>query len=290
MSDLVKRSDATDDSPTPTRRRRLLAGPAALLGAAIVVFTMLVLTSPQARGQQALVSTNPQDIANGQTLFDEHCEACHGYEGKGGVVSGAPALVNVGAAAADFYLSTGRMPLNAPNNEPQANRSPFTEPEIRDLVAYVNALPVITGSSTYGPTIPNVLPLCTKQTGLVTPADCVSLSQGSQLYAVNCAACHQAAGSGGVLSKGNIIPSLHGATLTQAAEAPLIGPKPMPFFNELTNKQISALAHYVVYLKHPADPGGFGISHFGPVAEGFIGVVVGFGVLWFAVRMMGARR
>jgi ubiquinol-cytochrome c reductase cytochrome c subunit len=279
------------DSPTPPRKLRLLAGPAALLGAAVVVFAMLTLASPQARGQESLVSTNPQDIANGQTLFDEHCQACHGFEGRGGVVSGAPALVSVGAAAADFYLSTGRMPLNAPNNEPQQNRSPFTESEIRDLVAYVNALPVITGTYTYGPTIPKVLPLCKDQTSPTTTAsDCVTLSEGSELYAVNCAACHQAAGSGGVLSKGNIIPSLHSATLEQAAEAPLIGPKPMPFFSELSNKQISALAHYVEYLRHPDDPGGFGLSHFGPVAEGFIGVLVGFGVLWFAVRMMGARR
>ncbi len=32
-------------------------------------------------------------------------------------------------------------------------------------------------------------------------------------------------------------------------------------------------------LHQPADPGGLGISHFGPVAEGFVGVILGFGVL-----------
>jgi ubiquinol-cytochrome c reductase cytochrome c subunit len=277
--------------------RRHLRGPVLLLAVAVAVFSVLFVAQSPARGQDGLVSTNPNDIAAGEVLYQTHCQACHGYQGEGGVVNGAPALVSVGAAAADFYLSTGRMPLNAPNNQALRHHPVFNNAEIRDLVAYINALPVITGKNVTGPGIPTPEPLCPsgQQTSPNTPdiqttdPGCVTLSEGQELYAINCAQCHQAAGSGGMLSKGNIIPGLHNASLTQIMEAPMIGPKPMPFFNELTNSQLSAIAHYVQYLQHPDNPGGAGISHFGPVAEGFVGILIGFALLWFASRMIGNR-
>lgn len=272
------------------RHRRLLAGPAALLALAFVAFSVLFLTGGSAHGQQALVSTNPQDIADGQALYQAHCQSCHGYQGQGGVVKGAPALISVGAAAADFYLSTGRMPLNAPNNEALRHKPAFTQTEIRQLVAYVNALPQINGTNVSGPTIPTVQPLCSDQTTpTTTDQNCVTLGEGQALYALNCAECHQAVGSGNILSKGNTIPSLRAATLVQAAEAPLIGPRPMPMFKEFTPHQLSAIAHYVQYLHKPDSPGGAGISYMGPVAEGFFGILIGFVVLWFAARMIGTR-
>lgn len=275
--------------------RRALRGPVLLLAFGVVVFSVLFMTQSPARSQEATVSTNPQDIAAGAVLFQAHCQACHGYQGGGGVVNGAPALTNVGAAAADFYLSTGRMPLDAPDHEALRHHPAFDEQQIRELDAYVNALPQISGKGGPAPTIPTPMPLCSDQTSPSTAnlatgdAGCVTLSEGQQLYAVNCAQCHQAAGSGGMLSKGNVVPSLHNANIIQAMEAPLIGPKPMPIFNELNNAQLSAIAHYVEYLNHPDDPGGAGISHFGPVAEGFVGILVGFVLLWFAARMIGNR-
>lgn len=279
------------------RGRRHLRGPLLLLAIALALFSVLFISAGPAHSDNAVVSTNPNDIAAGQVLFETHCEACHGYQGQGGVVSGAPALVNVGAAAADFYLTTGRMPLNAPNNEALRHHSVFTSAQISELDAYINALPTITGSNTFGPTIPTVEPLCpeAQQTSpstvdiAKTDPGCVTLSEGEELYALNCAECHQAAGSGAVLSKGNLIPGLHNSNLTQIAEAPIVGPKPMPAFTEFTNAQLSAIAHYVQYLQHPQDPGGAGISHFGPVAEGFFGIGIGFVLLWFASRMIGNR-
>jgi ubiquinol-cytochrome c reductase cytochrome c subunit len=278
-------------------RRRLARGPLSLAVLALVVFAALFLSEPAAHSTDALVSTSPADIAAGQVLYEEHCQSCHGYEGKGGVVTGAPALVSVGAAAADFYLSTGRMPLNAPNNEAlRHHQSLFTPEQERQLVAYIADLPAITGTNVYGPSIPVVEPLCADQTSpttvdlATTNPGCVTLSEGQQLYAINCAQCHQAAGSGGMLSGGDVVPSLHDANLTQIAEAPLIGPKPMPIFYPALNlTQLSAIAQYVHYLHDPNGPGGFGISHFGPVAEGFVGILVGFVLLWFASRMIGNR-
>jgi ubiquinol-cytochrome c reductase cytochrome c subunit len=94
-----------------------------------------------------------------------------------------------------------------------------------------------------------------------------------------------------MLSKGNVVPGLHNANITQVAEAMRVGPKPMPVFGpaQLDEQQMSAIANYVQYLHRPANPGGLGYSHFGPVAEGFVGVIAGFGLLWFAVRMIGTR-
>jgi ubiquinol-cytochrome c reductase cytochrome c subunit len=276
--------------------RRLARGPVLLFAIALVAFSILFLSESPAHSDNSLVSTNPTDISAGGVLYEEHCQSCHGYEGEGGVVTNAPALTNVGAAAADFYLSTGRMPLNAPNAEAlRHHQDLFTAAQTRQLVAYINALPVITGQNQFGPTIPTVLPLCqnettpTTLTRLDTP-DCVTLSEGQQLYAINCAQCHQAAGSGDMLSKGNVIPSLANATLVQTVEAPTIGPKPMPVFaGALSPAQLSAIAQYVHYLHAPNNSGGEGISHFGPVAEGFVGIFMGFVVLWFASRMIGNR-
>jgi ubiquinol-cytochrome c reductase cytochrome c subunit len=119
----------------------------------------------------------------------------------------------------------------------------------------------------------------------------VTLSQGQQAFQINCAQCHQATGAGGMLSKGNVVPSLHDANITQVVEAMRIGPKPMPTFGTgtISYQQASAIAHYVQYLHAPDNSGGLPIAHFGPVAEGFVGILVGFGILWFATRMIGTR-
>jgi ubiquinol-cytochrome c reductase cytochrome c subunit len=297
MSDVPERVNVMSCLRRVLRNRRVVRGPLLLVAIAVVAFSVLFLTETPARSANALVSTNPDDIAAGQVLFQAHCQSCHGYQGQGGVVKGAPALVNVGAAAADFYLTTGRMPLNAPNDEALRHHPVFDANQIRELDAYVNALPMITGQGGAGPTIPTVEPLCSaaQQTSpstadlATTDAGCVTLSEGEELYQINCAQCHQAAGAGGMLSKGDVIPGLHDANLTQIAEAPLIGPLPMPTFSELNNAQLSAISQYVHYLHAPADPGGAGISHFGPVAEGFFGIGIGFVLLWFASRMIGNR-
>ena len=264
--------------------------PLALVALGMIAFGLLFSAGGSAHGEQALVSTNPADIAAGQSLFDAHCESCHGYQGRGGQTT-APALVSVGAAAADFYLTTGRMPLNNPANQALRHHPYFNQTEIRQLDSYIAALPVITGTGVKGPSIPTVNPLCTTATPNPSEPGCVTLSQGQQLFAIDCAQCHQAAGSGGMLSKGNVVPGLHNANITQVAEAMRVGPKPMPVFGPqvLNQQQMSAIAQYVQYLHKPANPGGLGISHFGPVAEGFIAILVGGGLLLFAARMIGTR-
>lgn len=277
--------------------RRALAGPAGILAVGIVAFSVVALTGATAHGAPAAVSTDPGTVAAGQALYTEHCQSCHGVNGVGGV-NGSPELIDSGAAAADFYLTTGRMPLNNPHDQAIRHRPFFDAEQIRQLDAYVNALPGINHSSMAGPTIPTISPLCTNvpgnakdNGGSAAAGPCVKLTDGQQLFQLNCASCHQATGAGGMLSKGNVVPGLHNANELQATEAMRIGPRPMPIFgtNQLTDEQVSAIAHYVQYLHHPANHGGLSISGFGPVAEGFVAVILGLGVLLMASRFIGNR-
>ena len=150
------------------------------------------------------------------------------------------------------------MPLNNPGNQALRHHPFFDPTQIRQLVAYVNALPVITGTDRSArPSRP--WPRCARRPRLTrTTRGCVTLSQGQAGFSLNCAQCHQAAGSGGILSKGNVVPSLHNANLTQVAEAIRVGPQPMPVFGpaQMSDQQMSAIAHYVQYLHQPANPGG----------------------------------
>ncbi|HET9058902.1 MAG TPA: c-type cytochrome [Acidimicrobiales bacterium] len=265
--------------------RLALAGPASLVGVAVIVFSILSFASPAPAAVPAnwtvSVSTKPADIEAGNVIFDEHCASCHGVGGVGG---SAPELLNVGPAAVDFFVSTGRMPLNSPKAEPLTHHPYFNPKQISELDAYVNAVDLANG--TPGPGIPNVAAACRAQS-----VDCPTLSEGNQLFLMNCAQCHDASGAGGMLSHGYVIPSLRQATARQIAEAIRIGPRPMPNFGpgQLTDQQVSAIADYVAYISTGPDRGGLGIAHFGPVPEGFVGIVFGLGLLLVVSRLIGNR-
>ena len=59
------------------------------------------------------------------------------------------------------------------------------------------------------------------------------------------------------------------------------GPGNMPrFTGNLSDKQVDDIVKYVTTeIQHPNNPGGFGLGGLGPVAEGFVGLLVGVGVL-----------
>src|SRR2546421_6975324 len=122
----------------------------------------------------------------GQRLFLVGCAYCHGQNGEG--TAQGPDLRVAGAAAADFQLSTGRMPNTAPDRQSVTKRSPYTRTEIDDLVAYVASLGP-------GPPIPDVHN---------PPGD---LQEGGQLYLDNCAACHSAAGNRRAFRRGRAAPA-----------------------------------------------------------------------------------
>lgn len=293
-------------------RRARVVGPAIVVALAAVAFSVLVLTAGPSTAVDTQVSTAPADIEAGHTLYNSHCSSCHGVNGVGS--QKAPELIDAGAAAADFYLSTGRMPLNYPGDQALRHTPFFSADQIRQLVAYINNLGVINNRK--GPTIPTVSPVCDTHGGAGNVANyqageygfegsggaggglgghgagpCTTLAEGQQLFALNCAQCHDASGSGGMLSHGDMVPSLKDATAVQVAEAIRVGPLPMPVFgaNQLSDQQVSAISNYVQYLRKPADRGGLAIAHFGPVPEGFVGIVIGLFVLLVASRLIGTR-
>jgi ubiquinol-cytochrome c reductase cytochrome c subunit len=223
-----------------------------------------------AGASESQVARGQGDPERGQRLFLTGCASCHGQHGEG--TSQGPDLRGVGAASADFQLSTGRMPNTAPDRQSVTKRSPYTQSEIDDLVAYVASLGP-------GPPIPDVHD---------PPGD---LQEGGQLFRDNCAACHSAAGNGGALSVGRDAPTLHGATPVEVAEAVRTGPGNMPVFGPgtFTNQQVNSIVRYVEYLREPQDPGGFSLGLVGPITEGLVAILVGLGALMLITRWIEPR-
>lgn len=238
----------------------------------IAVAAVLALTPPPAPANAAMAEGahgERSDVAladDGEQLYLQACASCHGADGRG--TPNGPSLESAGAASADFYLSTGRMPFAGQPGE-QATRKPpaFDQTEIDALVAYVASL----GD---GPAIPEV------------EIDESLLSHGNELFIANCAACHGATGNGGAVGGGAVAPALRDATPLQVAEAMIIGPGQMPVF-DYTDEDRNAVVTYVEHLQSAPSPGGFAIGGIGPVPEGFVAWVAGMAALLLVVVLVG---
>jgi ubiquinol-cytochrome c reductase cytochrome c subunit len=209
-------------------------------------------------------------VERGRQLFLVGCATCHGANGEG--TNQGPDLRGVGAAAADFQLSTGRMPDTQPDRQAVRKRSPYTRAEIDDLVAYVASLGP-------GPPIPDVD---------TPPGD---LQEGTRLFLDNCAACHSAAGNGGALSLGRAAPTVRDATRVEVAEAMRTGPGQMPVFGPetLSRQQVNSIVRYVEYLENPENPGGLSLGLVGPITEGLVAILIGLGALMLVSRWIEPR-
>ena len=209
--------------------------------------------------------------SRGRQLFVQGCSSCHGFDARG-VPGVGPDLHGAGEAAADFYLRTGRMPLDvATGEQPLREKPAYGEREIRAIVAYVGSLG--------GPRVPKVEP------------DEGNLSQGQRAFATYCAGCHQIMGEGGVVT-GAAPPGLKQATPTQVAEAVRVGPYVMPAFDsrEIDQRTLNSIALYVRdVVQKPPDRGGWGIGNIGPVPEGMIAWLLAGAVLVLVVRVIGER-
>ncbi|MGH8975519.1 MAG: c-type cytochrome, partial [Acidimicrobiia bacterium] len=105
-----------------------------------VGWLLMALGAPQPAAAQA---------GDGRVMYETGCSSCHGLEGEGTRLG--PPLIGVGAAAADFYLSTGRMPLDEPRAQAVRKPPAYSPAQIRAITAYVAGL----GG---GPAIPAVAP------------------------------------------------------------------------------------------------------------------------------------
>ena len=201
---------------------------------------------------QAAVAT-ADETALGKQLFLANCATCHGLNAEG--TKSGPTLMGVGAASVDFQVSTGRMPLAGPNVQaPRIDKVKFSEEQIAAMAAYVASLAP-------GPAIPDAK---------ATSGEGGNVALGGEIYRVNCAMCHNFAGSGGALTRGKYAPSLYGVDGKYIYEAMITGPQSMPVFND-TNLTPEAKASVIAYLKATqAEPnvGGMNLGNLGPVSEG----------------------
>jgi len=212
----------------------------------------------------------PAHAQDGRALFEQTCATCHGDDANG-IRGTAPTLHGVGRQSADFYLSTGRMPLADPADEPIRTHPAYSAAQRKALIDYIGSLG--------GPGIP-----------AVDPAQ-GSLSEGEELYASHCAGCHQIVGQGGVVP-GGVAPPLQEATATQIAEAVRVGPYLMPAFPEaqIDQQELDSITRYVLSTRHPPDRGGWGIGNIGPIPEGMVAWLLAGAALLIIARLLGERR
>jgi ubiquinol-cytochrome c reductase cytochrome c subunit len=213
----------------------------------------------------ALALAAAASASNGQRLFGQYCAKCHDVTTKG------PSLRGVGAMAADFYLSTGYMPLRTVGLQPRRSRHVLSNGEISDLVAYVASL----GN---GPAIPAPRPARG------------NLAEGMHLFGDHCAGCHQIVGEGGYVT-GGVPPPLEDDSNVQIAEAVRIGPWVMPRFSKraISDKQLDSIIGYVNYAKHPDDRGGWALGHLGPIPEGIVSWLIAAVLLVAFCMVLGKR-
>ena len=262
---------------TRVRRRsqtfRRITGGIALLFALVTVGLAYVAIAPSPQTANAS-EADPALIAQGQQLYDNSCITCHGQNLQG-VVDRGPSLIGVGEAAAYFQLATGRMPA-AENGAQMPRKTPFfNEQEIEALGAFIQ-------QNGGGPVIPE------DDAALV---DYEEVARGGELYRLNCASCHNFTGMGGALSSGKYAPALNEATDRDIWGAMLSGPENMPKFGDgqLTPSEKAAVTAFIQANKASVNPGGYGLSGFGPAPEGLAAFLVGMGAIVALSLWMGSR-
>ncbi|CAI3798336.1 cytochrome bc1 complex diheme cytochrome c subunit [Pseudarthrobacter sp. MM222] len=243
------------------KRRHPLAAIALLL-MGLLVTGGLYAVATTVNQAKATTSFSANDAEEGGKLFEANCATCHGM-GASGSQSG-PSLVGVGAAAVDFQVGTGRMPMQM--NGPQAYEKPaqFNEEQTRQLAAYVATLGP-------GPALPEEHLLDEKG----------NAAEGGELFRVNCAMCHNAAAAGGALTRGKFAPSLADVSGKHIYEAMVTGPQNMPVFND-ANVSPEGKRDIITFLKQieaNGSPGGADLGALGPVSEGLFVWIAGLGVI-----------
>ena len=224
----------------------------------------------------AAVATNArsQAIDEGRQIFLKGCSSCHGLNAEGS--SKAPTLLGVGAAAVDFQVGTGRMPMADASQQAMRKKPVYNEAETAALAAYVSSLAP-------GPAIPNAAQLNYERDG--------NIAEGGQLFRTNCAMCHNYAGQGGALTQVKYAPTLMGVEVRKMYEAMLTGPQSMPVFGDraLSPQQKLSIIKFIKGIDAEKGQGGFSLGKVGPVTEGLVGWVLGLGLLIGVAVWLGAK-
>lgn len=222
-----------------------------------------------------------QAVEEGRQLFLANCASCHGQNaegrptGNGDKVAG-PALAGVGAAAVDFQMGTGRMPLAGPNVQaPAGGQIKFSDEQIAAIGAYIASLAP-------GPEVPSE--------EAVDPSK-GDPAKGGELFRVNCAMCHNFAGAGGALTRGKYAPAINDVTDRHIYEAMTTGPQSMPVFSDsnLTPESKRDIIAFLNAIDEQESPGGMTLGSLGPVTEGLFAWVFGLGLLVGCAVWLGSK-
>lgn len=264
-------------------RRGPLAGIVLLLlGLLLSGSAYAVLAPAQATEQQS----DTELVADGRELFLVGCAFCHGQNGEGVRTQNGnqlgPSLVGVGAAAVDFQVGTGRMPMQAPTQQAPRKDVVYTDEEIEALGAYVASLAP-------GPAVPDESDYSIE--GLSEEEREAAITRGGQIFLTNCTACHNFQGNGGAMPRGGYAPKIRGVEPKYIYEAMLTGPQSMPSFSNdnLTPDQKRDVIAYLESLEEDPEYGGFGLGGLGPVTEGLAAWLVGIGLLVGAAAWIAAH-
>lgn len=254
------------------RRRHPLAAVALLLMGLLITGGLYAAAS-SVNEAQAATTYSASDVNEGNKLFVANCATCHGMNAEGS--PSGPSLIGVGAAAVDFQVGTGRMPMQMQGPQAQEKPKQFTDEETKQLAAYVASLGA-------GPAVPDEESLDTSKG---------NSAAGGEIFRVNCAMCHNAAAAGGALTRGKFAPSLAGVSEKHIYEAMATGPQNMPVFNDsnITPDEKRDVITFLKEIEAQGSPGGAQLGSLGPVSEGLLiwtaglGIVIAF-TIWLTSR------
>lgn len=262
-----------------TKRRHPLAGLVVLLLGLLVAGGLYSAFAPRSATAE---ESSSRDVEAGRQLFLIGCTSCHGKNAEGILTKKGgnygPSLVGVGAAAVDFQVGTGRMPMS--RTAPQAPRKEVTysAEETKQLAAFVASLGP-------GPSIPDPEYTDYKK------ASGEELTRGGEFFRTNCTACHNSVGAGGALPGGRYAPKLTGVSAKHIYEAMSTGPQQMPVFSDevITPEDKRAVITYIKSVQEEPQYGGIGGGGFGPVVDGLFTWVIGIGGLVVFAVWIGAH-
>jgi ubiquinol-cytochrome c reductase cytochrome c subunit len=260
-------------------RRSRIAAPLVLLLGLLVTGGMYAFLAPASAQSQA---ADENLVEKGRSLFLVGCASCHGKNAEGITTKDGgqygPPLIGVGAAAVDFQVGTGRMPLAQPGTQALEKPPVYDADEIEALAAYVASLGP-------GPSVPDPEDYDDSE---ATTEDIV---RGGEFFRTNCTACHNFAGTGGALPRGRFAPSLKGVSEKHIFEAMLTGPQQMPVFSNevLAPEDKRQIIAYLKKTEETPNYGGFTLGSLGPVSEGLFAWLVGIGSLVGAAVWIGAN-
>jgi len=255
-----------------TRRRHPMAVVVLVALALLLVGGLYAALTPRT-AEATTATATADDVEAGKKLFLANCSTCHGINAEGApVVDGqnaGPSLIGVGAAAVDFQVGTGRMPLAQSGAQaPEVSKIRFSQEQIDQMGAYIASLAP-------GPAVP------TDEVLDISGVTDEQLARGAAIFRTNCAMCHNSAGKGGALTAGKYAPDLTGTSAKHIYEAMVTGPQSMPVFNNQTISESdkTAIIAWLTDEERRPEPGGFTLGSLGPVSEGLVAWIAGIGLL-----------